>query len=108
MILQKLLSNKNCKKYCLSLAAVFAIALAVVGRATFGGVVSGVQYAVLRVDDVHVLPAGGDGDGLQHCLYRALRYPPRLYFPRRRAPGLSVNGRTAVRPVFRLINSLKD
>ncbi len=34
-----------------------------------------VQYAVLRVDDVHVLPAGGDGDGLQHCLYRALRYP---------------------------------
>jgi hypothetical protein len=36
MILQKLLSNKNCKKYCLSLAAVFAIALAVVGRATFG------------------------------------------------------------------------
>lgn len=40
MILQKLLSNKNCKKYCLSLAAVFAIALAVVGRATFGGVVS--------------------------------------------------------------------
>ena len=37
MILQKLLSNKNCKKYCLSLAAVFAIALAVVGRATFGG-----------------------------------------------------------------------
>lgn len=40
MILQKLLSNKNCKKYCLSLAVVFAIALAVVGRATFGGVVS--------------------------------------------------------------------
>ncbi|TMY36641.1 DUF2534 domain-containing protein, partial [Klebsiella pneumoniae] len=26
MILQKLLSNKNCKKYCLSLAVVFAIA----------------------------------------------------------------------------------
>ncbi|QER54942.1 DUF2534 family protein [Klebsiella quasipneumoniae] len=40
MILQKLLSNKNCKKYCLLLATVFAIALAVVGRATFGGVVS--------------------------------------------------------------------
>lgn len=59
-----------------------------------------VQYAVLRVDDVHVLPARGDGDGLQHCLYRALRYPPRLYFPRRRSSGLSVNGRTAVRPVL--------
>ena len=59
-----------------------------------------VQYAILRVDDVHVLPAGGDGDGLQHCLYRALRYPPRLYFPRRRSSGLSVNGRTAVRPVL--------
>lgn len=52
------------------------------------------------MDDVHVLPAGGDGDGLQHCLYRALRYPPRLYFPRRRSSGLSVNGRTAVRPVL--------
>lgn len=100
MILQKLLSNKNCKKYCLSLAVVFAIALAVVGRATFGGRGERVQYAVLRVDDVHVLPAGGDGDGLQHCLYRALRYPPRLYFPRRRSSGLSVNGRTAVRPVL--------
>ena len=99
MILQKLLSNKNCKKYCLSLAVVFAIALAVVGRATFGRG-ERVQYAVLRVDDVHVLPAGGDGDGLQHCLYRALRYPPRLYFPRRRSSGLSVNGRTAVRPVL--------
>ena len=40
MILQKLLSNKNFKKYFLELAAVFAISLAVVGRATFGGVVS--------------------------------------------------------------------
>jgi hypothetical protein len=40
MILQKILSNKNGKKFLLSMATVFAIALAVVGRATFGGVVS--------------------------------------------------------------------
>ncbi len=33
---------------------------------------SGVQYAVLRVDDVHVLPAGGDGDGLQRIAFTAL------------------------------------
>lgn len=100
MILQKLLSNKNCKKYCLSLAAVFAIALAVVGRATFGGVVSEYNMPYSEWTTSMFFLQGGDGDGLQHCLYRALRYPPRLYFPRRRAPGLSVNGRTAVRPVF--------
>ena len=46
MILQKLLSNKNCKKYCLSLAVVFAIALAVVGRATFMDVVHS-EYGIL-------------------------------------------------------------
>lgn len=40
MILQKLTSNKNSKKFFLSIAAIFAIALIVVGRATFGGVVS--------------------------------------------------------------------
>ena len=40
MILQKILSNKNGKKFLLSMATVFAIALAVVGRATFGCVVS--------------------------------------------------------------------
>ncbi|MGS4819785.1 DUF2534 family protein [Raoultella terrigena] len=40
MILHKLISNKNSKKFFLSIAVVFAIALAVVGRATFGGVVS--------------------------------------------------------------------
>lgn len=39
MILQNSSAIKL-QKYCLSLAAVFAIALAVVGRATFGGVVS--------------------------------------------------------------------
>ena len=37
MILQKILSNKNGKKFLLSMATVFAFALAVVGRATFGG-----------------------------------------------------------------------
>ncbi|WP_032695768.1 DUF2534 family protein [Raoultella planticola] len=40
MILQKLISNKNSKKFFLSIGIVFAIALTVVGRATFGGVVS--------------------------------------------------------------------
>ena len=40
MILQKLISNKNSKKFFLSRGIVFAIALTVVGRATFGGVVS--------------------------------------------------------------------
>ncbi|NOJ99801.1 DUF2534 family protein, partial [Corallococcus coralloides] len=40
MILHNLVSNKNSKKFFLSIAVVFAIALAVVGRATFGGVVS--------------------------------------------------------------------
>ncbi|HEJ7643704.1 TPA: DUF2534 family protein [Klebsiella oxytoca] len=40
MILQKLTSNKNSKKFFMSIAAIFAIALIVVGRATFGGVVS--------------------------------------------------------------------
>lgn len=40
MILQKLTSNKNSKKFFMSIAAIFAIALFVVGRATFGGVVS--------------------------------------------------------------------
>ena len=40
MILQKLTSNKNSKKFFLSIAAIFAIALIVVGRATFGGVYS--------------------------------------------------------------------
>lgn len=100
MILQKLLSNKNCKKYCLSLAAVFAIALAVVGRATFGGVVSEYNMPYSEWTTSMFFLQGGDGDGLQHCLYRALRYPPRLYFPRRRSSGLSVNGRTAVRPVL--------
>ncbi len=58
MILQNSSAIKL-QKYCLSLAVVFAIALAVVGRATLWGVVSEVQYAVLRVDDVHVLPCRG-------------------------------------------------
>ncbi|MBC2862605.1 DUF2534 family protein [Klebsiella pneumoniae] len=40
MILQKLLSNKNCKNTVCRSRRCFAIALAVVGRATFGGVVS--------------------------------------------------------------------
>lgn len=40
MILQKLISNKNSKKFFLSIGIVFAIALTVVGHATFGGVVS--------------------------------------------------------------------
>ena len=40
MILQKLISNKNSKKFFLSIGIVFAIALTVVGRATVGGVVS--------------------------------------------------------------------
>ena len=40
MILQKLISNKNSKKFFLSIGIVFAIALTVVGRATFGGDVS--------------------------------------------------------------------
>lgn len=40
MILQKLISNKNSKKFFLSIGIVFAIALTVVGRATFGGVVN--------------------------------------------------------------------
>ena len=40
MILQKLISNKNSKKFFLSIGIVFSIALTVVGRATFGGVVS--------------------------------------------------------------------
>jgi hypothetical protein len=33
-------------------------------------------------------------------VFTALFAIPRLYFPRRRAPGLSVNGRTMVRPVL--------
>ena len=40
MLVQKLISNKNSKKFFLSIGIVFAIALTVVGRATFGGVVS--------------------------------------------------------------------
>ena len=40
MILQKLISNKNSKKFFLSIGSVVAIALTVGGRATFGGVVS--------------------------------------------------------------------
>ncbi len=40
MLLQKLISNKNSKKFFLSIGIVFVIALTVVGRATFGGVVS--------------------------------------------------------------------
>lgn len=100
MILQKLLSNKNCKKYCLSLAVVFAIALAVVGRATFGGVVSEYNMPYSEWTTSMFFLQGAMVTGLQHCLYRALRYPPRLYFPRRRSSGLSVNGRTAVRPVL--------
>ena len=56
MILQNSSAIKL-QKYCLSLAAVFAIALAVVGRRPSGRG-ERVQYAVLRVDDVHVLPAG--------------------------------------------------
>ncbi len=80
MILQKLLSNKNCKKYCLSLAVVFAIALAVVGRATFGGVVSEYNMPYSEWTTSMFFLQGGDGDGLQHCLYRALRYPPSALF----------------------------
>ncbi|BBV76964.1 MULTISPECIES: DUF2534 family protein [Klebsiella] len=40
MLVQKLISNKNSKKFFLSIGIVFVIALTVVGRATFGGVVS--------------------------------------------------------------------
>lgn len=100
MILQKLLSNKNCKKILSVARGGVCYRAGGSGAGDLRGRGERVQYAVLRVDDVHVLPAGGDGDGLQHCLYRALRYPPRLYFPRRRSSGLSVNGRTAVRPVL--------
>ena len=46
MILQKLTSNKNSKKFFLSIAAIFAIALIVVGRATFGGVGGAVASAI--------------------------------------------------------------
>ena len=94
MILQKLLSNKNCKKYCLSLAVVFAIALAVVGRATFGGVVSeyNMPYSEWTTSMFFL-------QGAMVTVY-SIVFTPRLYFPRRRSSGLSVNGRTAVRPVL--------
>lgn len=57
MILQKLLSNKNCKNtVCRSRRCLLS------RWRWWGGRPSGrgerVQYAVLRVDDVHVLPAG--------------------------------------------------
>ena len=90
MILQKLLSNKNCKKYCLSLAAVFAIALAVVGRATFGGVVS--EYNMPYSEwTTSMFFLQGAMVTVYSIVFTALRYSARLYFPRRRASGLSVN-----------------
>lgn len=99
MILQKLLSNKNCKKYCLSLAVVFAIALAVVGRATFGGVVS--EYNMPYSEwTTSMFFLQGAMVTVYSIVFTALFAIPRLYFPRRRSSGLSVNGRTAVRPVL--------
>ena len=101
MILQKLLSNKNCKKYCLSLAVVFAIALAVVGRATFGGVVSeyNMPYSEWTTSMFFL-------QGAMVTVY-SIVFTALFAIPRRRSSGLSVNGRTAVRPVLSAINSVK-
>ena len=74
MILQKLISNKNSKKFFLSIGIVFAIALTVVGRATFGGVVS--EYNM----HIDVFPAGGDGDRVQHRVHAAVSIPLGFFF----------------------------
>ena len=40
------------------------------------------------MDDVNVLPAGGDGHGLQHCVYAAVFHPAGFPLFRFRPPGL--------------------
>lgn len=99
MILQKLLSNKNCKKYCLSLAVVFAIALAVVGRATFGGVVS--EYNMPYSEwTTSMFFLQGAMVTVYSIVFTALFAIPLGFISSAPSSGLSVNGRTAVRPVL--------
>lgn len=99
MILQKLLSNKNCKKYCLSLAVVFAIALAVVGRATFGGVVS--EYNMPYSEwTTSMFFLQGAMVTVYSIVFTALFAIPLGFIFLGASSGLSVNGRTAVRPVL--------